>query len=207
VPRSSRGAGGEGEEDGGVDLMPALDQHLRGEMWGERSRGGLEVEGEGPEGEGGGEDVGVSERALCVPDGVDCGEHGDGGGGCGAEQVARDAVDGEQRGGRDDADEGAGRDGDKSGDVPPAGEQDRWQWRVSVAGCGDGDERADAEEVPRGGDVVAGFIPEVGKTQQGEVKEPDCGEEDWIEQSQRHGWPRRDCGRISMGAPTGHRAN
>ena len=76
--------------------------------------GGLEVEGKSPEGEGGGEDVGVGERALRVPDGVEGGEQGGGDGGRCAQQVAGKPVDGEQRGGGDHADEGAGPAGDKS---------------------------------------------------------------------------------------------
>ena len=93
---------------------------------------GFEVEGEAPEGEGGGEDVGVGEGALREPDGVDRGEQGGGdGGGC-AEQVAGEAIDGEQRGGGDHADEGARAAGDEAGEVPPAGEQDGRQRRVRV---------------------------------------------------------------------------
>ena len=42
---------------------------------------GGDVEGERPEGEGGGEDVGVGQGALGEPDGVDGGEEGDDGGG------------------------------------------------------------------------------------------------------------------------------
>ena len=37
--------------------------------------GAIEVEGESPEREGGGEDVGVSERALREPDWIDRGEN------------------------------------------------------------------------------------------------------------------------------------
>ena len=44
---------------------------------------------------------------------------------------------------------------------------------------------AGAEEVPRGGDVVAAFIPEVGQAEQREMREVDGGEEDGIEHPQR----------------------
>jgi hypothetical protein len=55
-----------------------------------------EIVGEGPEGEGGGEDVGVGEGALGVPDGVDGGEQGDSEGRGVAEQSLGEAEDGQQ---------------------------------------------------------------------------------------------------------------
>src|SRR5580765_4383262 len=46
-------------------------------------------------------------------------------------------------------------------------------------------ERAGAEEVPRSGDVVAGFIPEIRQAEQGDVREIDRREEDGVEHAER----------------------
>ena len=61
------------------------------------------------------------------------------------------------------------------------GEQDGGQRRVGVGGGGLRDEGAGAEEVPRGGDVVAALVPEVGQAEQGEVGEVDGDEEERVE--------------------------
>ena len=55
--------------------------------------------------------------------------------------------------------------------------------RVGEGGLGN--ERAGAEEVPRGGDVVAGLVPEVGEAEEGDVREIDGREEQGIEHPQR----------------------
>ena len=59
-----------------------------------------------------------------------------------------------------------------------AGEQDGRQRRVGVGDGGLRDEGAGAEEVQRGGDVVAALVPEVGEAEEGEVREEDGGEEE-----------------------------
>ena len=49
---------------------------------------------------------------------------------------------------------------------------------MRVGEGGGGDERAGAVEVPCGRDVVTGFIPEVGESQEGEVRDVKGDEED-----------------------------
>ena len=169
---------GEGEEDGDDRAVCA---NSRRRFW-------VEVEGEGPEGEGGGEDVGVGEGGLGVPDGVGGGEDGDGGGGEFAEEAAGEAVDGEQGGGGDEADEGAGAAGDVAGDVPGAGEEERGQRRVGVGDGGLRDQGAGAEEVQRGGDVIAAFVPEVGEAEESEVAKVDRDEEERVENRECDGF-------------------
>jgi hypothetical protein len=75
---------------------------------------------------------------------------------------------------------------------------------MSIACGGDGDERAGAEEIPRGGDVVAGLVPEIGKAQQREMRKNDRNEKDGIEQGQRWGRPRGACGRVVKCMSVGH---
>ncbi len=152
----------------------------------------VEVEGEAPEGEGGGEDVGVGEGALREPDWVDGGEETVTAATAVVGEVSCEVEDAEQRGGGDHADEGAGSADDESGEVPPAGEEDGGQRRVGVGDGGLRDEGAGAEEVPRGGDVVAGLVPEVGEAEEGEVGEVDGDEEERVEHPERDvgGWRR-----------------
>src|SRR5450755_295004 len=96
-----------------VRLRRTLRQ-AQGRLWGTRVFRGLEVEGEAPEGEGGGEDVGVGERALRIPDWIGGGEQGGGDRGGRAEEIARETEDRKQSGGRDHADEGACSAGNES---------------------------------------------------------------------------------------------
>ena len=176
---------GEGCDDGGLfgegcEGEEGCGPELGGEEAGAGVVGfvGCEVEGDGPEGEGGGEDIGVGEGALGEPDGVDGGEDG-GDDGCGcAGEVASDAVDGEEGRPGDHADESAGSGDDESGEMPPCGEEDGWKGRVRVGDGGLGDEGSGAEEVPCSGDVVAALIPEVGEAEEGEVGEEDGDEEE-----------------------------
>src|SRR5947209_8677414 len=116
--------------------------------------GGLttfKIEGECPEGECGGEDVGVGEGGLDVPDGVAGGQESDGGGGRLAEEVAGNAVDGQERRGGDRADERAGGEDVEAGEAPLCGQKERRQRGVGVGDGGLRDEGAGAEEVQRGG--------------------------------------------------------
>ena len=135
-----------------------------------------EIVGEGPEGEGGGEDVGVSEGALGVPDGVDGGEQGDSEGRGVAEQSLGEAEDGQQASSGEGADGEAGDEDVESEDVPERAQHDAGQRGVGVREVRD--ERAGVVEVQRGGYVVAALVPEVGKVEQGEVAERDGGEEE-----------------------------
>src|SRR5258708_2039548 len=117
----------------------------------QRGRAGgelIEVEGEAPAGEGGGEDVGVGEGALGKPDGVDCGEkdgcrcYGSGG------ERSCELIEAEEGGGADHADEGAGSADDVAGEVPPGGEEDGGERGGGVGGGGLGDGGAGADEDP-----------------------------------------------------------
>ncbi len=76
---------------------------------------------------------------------------------------------------------------DEAGEVPPGGEEDGGERWVRVGEGGLRDQGAGAQEVKRGGNVVAGFIPEVGKAQQGKVGEIDEDEEEWVENPERQG--------------------
>ena len=138
----------------------------------------VEVEGESPEGKAGGEDVGVSEGGLREPDGVDGGKDDESDGGGEGEERASELVDGEEGGGGDHADESAGSAHDVAGEMPPGREDDGGEGRVSVSESGLRDERAGAVEVPCGGDVVAGLVPEVGEAEESVVGEVDGDEEE-----------------------------
>jgi hypothetical protein len=140
---------------------------------------GGQVEREGPEGEGGGEDVGVGEGALGVPDGVDGGEQGDSEGRDVAEQPLGEAEDGQQAGRGEGTDREAGDEDVESEGVPERAQDDAGQRCVGVGKVRD--EGAGMVEVQRGGDVVATFVPEVGQVEQGEMAERDGGEECCIE--------------------------
>jgi hypothetical protein len=79
------------------------------------------------------------------------------------------AEDGEQRGRGDGGDgEARGEDVD-SDDVPERSEDDVGEGRMGVGEVRD--ELAGAEEVERGGDVVAAFVPEVGELEESEMAE------------------------------------
>ena len=52
---------------------------------------------------------------------------------------------------------------------------------MGVGEGGLGNEGAGAEEVPRGGYVVAGFVPEVGEAEEAEVRQVDSDEEERVE--------------------------
>jgi hypothetical protein len=136
--------------------------------------GGGEVEGEGPKGEGGGEDVGMGQRALREPDGVDGGEEREGEGCAGVEEAGGQAVDGRKGGGGDGADGDPGDQNAGAGDVPERAEEDVRQRWVGVGEVRD--EGESVVEVERGGDVVAAFVPVVGEAEEGEVVEGDEGE-------------------------------
>ncbi len=135
----------------------------------------MKVEGEGPEGEGGGEDVGLGEGALGEPDGVDGGEEGGGeGGGC-VEEALGEAEDGEEGGGGDGGDEEARGEDVVADDVPEGAEEDVGDGRVGVGVVRD--DLAVAVEVEGRGDVVAALVPVVGEMEEGEVAEGHGGEE------------------------------
>jgi hypothetical protein len=55
------------------------------------------------------------------------------------------------------------------------------------------DKSACAEEVPGGGNVIAGFVPEVGEAEEAKVREVDADEEERIEH------PERDVGGRLLG--------
>jgi hypothetical protein len=55
---------------------------------------------------------------------------------------------------------------------------------VGVGESAEGNQRAGAEEIVGGGDVVAGFIPVVGQPQQGEVGEIECDKDQRKDQPQ-----------------------
>ena len=151
-------------------------------MGGTIEGGSVEIEGEGPEGEGCGEDVGVGEGALDEPDGVESGEKRDGGGDGGAGEGAGEPEDSEQGSGGDEEDEDARGEWREAGEMPPSRQEQRRQWRMGVGEGGVRDEGAGAEEIERGRDVIAGFIPEVGQAQERPVGEIERGEEEGVEQ-------------------------
>ncbi len=85
----------------------------------------------------------------------------------------------------DHADQCAGAADDVSGEMPPSGEEDRWEWWVAVGDGGLRDEGAEAEEVPGRRDVVAGFVPEVGEAEKAIVREIDRNKEERIKHPER----------------------
>jgi hypothetical protein len=58
---------------------------------------------------------------------------------------------------------------------------------MRVAECAEGNQRAGAEEIVGGRDIVAGFVPIVGQTQQSEVREVEGDEDQGKDQPQREG--------------------
>ena len=127
-----------------------------------------EIVGEGPEGEGGGEDVGVGQRTLRKPDGIDRREQR-GGNRCGSsEQLAREAVDGQQSGGGDGCDKDSRSQNVVANDVPERSQKDIGQRRMSVGKVRN--QRAGAVEVQCGGDVVTALVPVVGQAEQRPVR-------------------------------------
>ncbi len=142
---------------------------------------GSEIKGEGPQGEGSGEDVGVGEGALGEPDGVGGGQERDGERGKVSREAAGEAEDREQGSGGDDADERAGAADDKSGEVPPGGEEDGGEGGMGIGDGGVGDEGAGAQEVQGGGDVVAALVPEVREPEESPVAQKDPDKEEGVE--------------------------
>jgi hypothetical protein len=127
----------------------------------------------------------MRERALREPHGVQAGEQGYGGGDGGlAGDALGEAIDGEESdGGEDQLCETRGGRAE-AGELPPEREIDGGQRRMGVRERGVRNERAGAEEVPGGGDVVAGFVPVVGKAQQREVGEVERDKDERKDQPQ-----------------------
>ena len=172
------GKDGQREEGGEVDEVGA-------------GAGGFEVDRQRPESESGREEIGMGEGGLNKPDRIDrCEQRGDDRDRVAGER-AGEGEDSEQCRGGDHAEEGARALDRKSGDVPPGGEQDGGERRVGVGEGGMRDQRAGAEEIERGRDVVAGFVPEPGQREQRIMGEIDRNEEERIEDVERErtiGW-------------------
>jgi hypothetical protein len=98
-----------------------------------------------------------------------------------------EAVDGQQRGGGDDQLGEACGDGAEAGELPPQGEIERRKRRVRVGEGAVRNERAGAEEIIGGGDVVTGLVPVVGQAQQREVGEIERDEDQRKDQPQGKG--------------------
>jgi hypothetical protein len=58
---------------------------------------------------------------------------------------------------------------------------------MRVCKCAEGNQRAGAEEIVGGRDVVAGLVPVVGQTQQSEVRKVEGDEDQGKDQPQREG--------------------
>lgn len=58
---------------------------------------------------------------------------------------------------------------------------------MRVGKCAEGNQRAGAEEIVGGRDVVAGLVPVVGQTQQSEVRKIEGDEDQGKDQPQREG--------------------
>ena len=158
--------GGEREQHGCCDRVPRAGDWSRSALGGKAAG---EVHRERPECKRCREDVRMRQRALREPDGIECGEErGDTGCDC-SEQVLRQAIDREQRGGSDHAHKGARGTRHKAGDTPPAGKQKRRQRRMGVGDGAVRDQRSGAEEIPGCGNVIASLIPKVRKPQQRDV--------------------------------------
>ena len=134
-----------------------------------RGAGGQRVD-QAPERAGGGEDVGVGQRALRKPDGIEGGEQRRSRRRPRARRPGAWPAARPRQAERGDHQHGLARDlGTEAEELPPERQIDAGQRRMGVGQRGDGNQRAGAEEVPGGGNVVAGLVPVVGQAQQGEV--------------------------------------
>jgi len=132
-----------------------------------------------PERAGSGEDVGVGQRALDEPDGINGGErHGPESDRGNAHQAHSQSPDRRKaKGGNDE--HGLARDlGKKARGLPPQRQIDAGQRGMSVGRRGEGNQRAGVKEVQRRGDVVAGLVPVVWQGEQGEVAQVERREDD-----------------------------
>ena len=130
----------------------------------------------------------MGQRALREPDGIDRGQQRGGGGN---RDLAGDAegqpIDRQQgRGGDDQVGEPGGKRGE-AGELPPQREiEGRERW-MRVRERAEWDQRAGAEEIVGGRDVVAGLVPVIGQTQQSEVRKVEGDEDQGKDQPQREG--------------------
>ena len=96
-------------------------------------------------------------------------------------------VDPEQREGGDDQLSKTGGKRIEAGEFPPEREIDRRQRRVRIRERAVRNQRAAAEEIVSGGDIVTGLVPVVGQAQQSEVREIERNEDQRKDQPQRKG--------------------
>lgn len=127
----------------------------------------------------------MRERALREPYGVEAGEQcdSDGDGGLAGDALG-EAIDGEQSYGGDDQLRETCGGRAEAGELPPEREIDGGQRRMGVRDRAVRNQRAGAEEVPGGGNVVAGFVPVVGKAQKREVGEVERDKDERKDQPQ-----------------------
>ena len=96
-------------------------------------------------------------------------------------------VDRQQREGGDDQLSKTGGERIEAGEFPPEREIDRRKRRVRIREGAVRNQRAAAEEIVGGGDIVAGLVPVVGQVQESEVREIERNEYQRKDQPQRKG--------------------
>ena len=144
----------------------------------------MKDEDQPPQASGRGEHVGVCQRALGKPDGIDGGEERGACRNCwAAVEHDSETVDREQGDGRDQAHGGPGDRGREPG-LPPQCEVKRRQRRMTVGQSTRRNHIAGAKEIIGRRDVVTRLVPVVGQAQQGEVREVDTNKEQREDQPQ-----------------------
>jgi hypothetical protein len=146
------------------------------------------IEDQSPQRESGGEEVRVRQRALREPDGIESGEKRS----CGSDRdLAGDAmgetVDRQEAGGGDDQLGEPCGERSEAGDLPPQGEVKGRERRVRIRERAVWNQRAGAEEIVGGRDIVAGLVPVVGEAQQREVGEIEGDKDERKDQPQGEG--------------------
>ncbi len=129
--------------------------------------------------EGGGEDVRVRQTALRVPDRIDRGECSHNHRQTEAEETSGELKHRQKSSGRKGAGHEAGDEDVKSEQVPGETQDDAGQRWMGVGELGD--QRPAMEEIQRGRDVVAAFVPKVRQPEQRKVRQGDGAEEQEVD--------------------------
>ncbi len=149
--------------------------------------GPVEVKRQRPQREGGGKDVRMRQSTLRKPDRVNGRQDQHGGRrGC-ARQQPCPPEDAQQRKARHHADEQPRAVDVKARELPPGSHQHAGQRRMRIGHGALRYERAKAEKVPCGRNVVAALIPEIGQPQQRCVEQKHTQKDRHKQQRERDG--------------------
>ena len=123
-----------------------------------------------PQGAGGRKDVGMRQRALGKPDGIKAGQHHRPERHAGhADKPYRQPPNRQQPQRRHHQHPLPGHLGIEAGNLPPQRQIDARQRRMGIGNCGDGNQRASAEKIPRRRNVIPRLVPVVRQPQQRKV--------------------------------------